>query len=407
MSFVLKLSGLILFMLATIAAAQTTPVTFNTNFEDASLGTVEKLGENSFRCHVLGQYDERGRNRQANWYYFRMDHVKGRALTVTLTDFVGEYNDRPGAVAMNAAIHPVVSTDGRLWKTIDAMRWDDQRKETILSLKVDSDSLWIAHVVPYTTSDLHRLIEEVDRHPAALVETIGKSVNGRDLYLLTVTNPTINSSGKKVLWFIARQHAWETGTSYVMEGALRFITSEDPKAAELRDRFIFKFIPMMDPDGCATGKVRFNANGYDVNRHWDEVDLNNKEHLRLMPEIWYGKRAIFSWVDAGRPIDLMVNLHNTETNEYLETNATDEPNLKRIRKFYDLLTSQSSFDPPRPLVLTTEPVTTTDSLYAQKRIPVMLMEQRITPGKKFDHALMPDERRAFGRQLLECMSEAD
>ena len=28
--------------------------------------------------HVEGQYDERGRNRQASWYYFRMGHVAGR-----------------------------------------------------------------------------------------------------------------------------------------------------------------------------------------------------------------------------------------------------------------------------------------------------------------------------------------
>ena len=72
-----------------------------------------------------------------------------------------------------------------------------------------------------------------------------------------------------------------------MEGALEFITSDDAIAGELRDKVVFLFTPMLDPDGCATGQVRFNANGYDVNRHWDEVDLRSKSHLERMPEIWY------------------------------------------------------------------------------------------------------------------------
>ena len=50
-------------------------VTFNTNFEGGSLGRVENLSDDAFRFHVDGQYDERGHNRQASWYYFRMDHV--------------------------------------------------------------------------------------------------------------------------------------------------------------------------------------------------------------------------------------------------------------------------------------------------------------------------------------------
>src|SRR5688500_1089969 len=81
----------------TTGPADSSPVTFNTHFEGGSLGRVEKLSPTEFRCHVEGQHDERGRNHQASWYYFRMDNVRGRDLTVTLTDFVGEYNDKPGA----------------------------------------------------------------------------------------------------------------------------------------------------------------------------------------------------------------------------------------------------------------------------------------------------------------------
>ena len=43
-------------------------------------------------------------------------------------------------------------------------------------------------------------------------EIIGKSVEGRDLYLLTI------GSGKNVIWLMTRQHSWESFTSWVGEG---------------------------------------------------------------------------------------------------------------------------------------------------------------------------------------------
>ena len=79
------------------------------------------LGEDAPRRRRLGQQDERGRNRAATWYCFRMDHVQGRDLTITLTDFVGEYNDVPGSVPMNDKIRPAMSEDGQTWTHAEDM----------------------------------------------------------------------------------------------------------------------------------------------------------------------------------------------------------------------------------------------------------------------------------------------
>ena len=174
---------------------------------------------------------------------------------------------------------------------------------------------------------------------------------GRDLHLVTVTAADVDDRDKVTVWLQARQHAWESGTSYVMEGALRFITSDDPKARALRRKVVFLFTPMVDPDGCATGQVRFNANGFDVNRHWDEVDLRDKRYLARMPEIWYVKKAIASHVDSGRKIHLMLNLHNTETGEYLSTRAADEASRGIVGKLSDRLVRETSFRPSHGPVL--------------------------------------------------------
>jgi hypothetical protein len=394
---------------ADVRAAATTPstqpITFNLNFEGASLGTIETLADATFRCHVEGQHDERGHNRQASWYYFRMDHVNGRDVTLTLTDFVGEYNDKPGACPMGPDIVPVYSYDGRTWKHFDRCAWDDAKKEATICFRGEADTIWIAHVPPYTPRDLRRLLDDVRRSPHAMIEVIGKTVQGRDIPLVTVTDLGAADAAKRVVWLQARQHAWEAGTSYVMEGALRFVISDDPAARALREKVIFKFTPLVDLDGCANGKVRFNANNYDVNRHWDAVDLRNPDMLRLMPEIWYTKKAIAAQMSR-QPIDLMVNLHNTETGEYLATSVDDPTVLGRIHGFERILAARTTFDSSRPLTLAGSTVKDTNLLWSQHRVPVMLMEQRIATSKKLGRRPTVEDRLIFGRALPEAMAEA-
>src|SRR5262245_2296612 len=160
------LAGLLVFtVVMTYAGAgappERPPVTISKDFEGGSCGRVEVLGETTFRCHVEGQSDERGRNRQASWYYFRLDGVKGRDVTLTLTDFVGEYNDKPGAVPMTADTVPVFSDDDETWRHFPSMQWDDARKEATLRFRPERDTIWVAHVPPYPPRRLRRLLAEV------------------------------------------------------------------------------------------------------------------------------------------------------------------------------------------------------------------------------------------------------
>src|SRR4051812_5450560 len=169
-------------------AAVSAEVTFSTAFEGGSIGRIEKLDETAFRVHVLGQQDERGRNRAATWYCFRMDHVQGRELTITLTDFVGEYNDVPGSTPMNEKIRPAMSEDGQTWGHAEDMTWDKEKKEATVRIKPKRDSVWLATQPMYTHSRFTGLVEELKQSPHARVEVIGKSVQGRDLLLITVTD---------------------------------------------------------------------------------------------------------------------------------------------------------------------------------------------------------------------------
>ena len=58
----------------------------------ASLGRMEKVSATHFRLGAKGEKDQDGRNRQANWYYFRVDGAGTQELTLDMVDLPGEYN---------------------------------------------------------------------------------------------------------------------------------------------------------------------------------------------------------------------------------------------------------------------------------------------------------------------------
>ena len=139
-----------------------------------------------------------------------------------------------------------------------------------------------------------------------------------------------------------RQHSWETGSSWVGEAAIRTLLATQT----LREQVTWKILPLCDPDGVARGGVRFNVNGFDLNRNWDVVDPVK------MPEITAQRDAVRKWLNAGNTIDFLLSLHNTETAEYLEGppdgggNGRFKPLAERV---FQALTEQTSFAPTRPL----------------------------------------------------------
>jgi hypothetical protein len=149
-----------------------------------------------------------------------------------------------------------------------------------------------------------------------------------------------------------------------------------------------------------------------VNRHWPEVDLVSKGRLRAMPEVWYTKKAIVAAHVLGPPIDLLVNMHNTETGEYLAAQVDDDDAFARLSKLEALLIERTRFDPSKRLArwrpsgpADRRPRDTTNSLWDERRIPAALIELRISAGKKLGRHPTTADRLAFGRELIEAMAE--
>lgn len=68
---------------------------------------------------------------------------------------------------------------------------------------------------------------------------------------------------------LARSHPGESVTSFVCQGFLEFLMGSHPIANILRENFVFKVIPMINPDGVFLGNNRCNLIGQDLNRAWN------------------------------------------------------------------------------------------------------------------------------------------
>jgi hypothetical protein len=395
-------------MLALLLAA----ITVSTNFEAGSVGRVEVVSPTHLRCPVVGESDQDKRNRQASWYYFRLDGLPSTEVVIELTDLVGEYNYRPGTHPVSARTRPVYSYDQRAWQHFSdrEVEWDEKEIRLRLRFTPTRRRMWIAHVPPYTTTDLRRLLRVFQRHPHLRSEVVGKTVHGRDMTLLTVTNPGKPEQGKKIIWLMFRQHAWEASTSHVCEGALRFLLSRDPEAVRLRDEVIWKIFPMADPDGVARGGVRFNAHGYDLNRNWDAVDPVK------MPEIAAQRKAILDWVESGRRIDFFMAFHNTENAEFIEGPIPDSDNeFRRLaERTLRLLSETTSFHATRPLRASGASTTpgqpgrmaVYQGLYHERKVPALLMEQMVEYNSKLGRLPTVSDCLRFGAELARALAAA-
>ena len=89
----------------------------------------------------------------------------------------------------------------------------------------------------------------------------------------------------------------------MMRGVLYFLTDPDSEEARLlRENFVFKVIPMLNPDGVINGNYRCSLAGCDLNRRWK---FPSKQ---LQPTVYHTKRLLKK-VHLERTCVLYCDLH--------------------------------------------------------------------------------------------------
>ena len=125
-------------------------------------------------------------------------------------------------------------------------------------------------------------------------EVMIKSYEGRLVHLLTVSSNSDKEEekeekiheelfnhgeraisfkkNKKVVLISARVHPGEAPASYAFNGLLSFLLSNDARAYLLRKNFVFKLVPMLNPDGVYHGHHRMDTFGQNLNRFYIDPD---------------------------------------------------------------------------------------------------------------------------------------
>lgn len=160
------------------------------------------------------------------------------------------------------------------------------------------DVCYFAYHYPYTYSTLKMHLSKLEAlrtpHIYLRQDILCETLGGNSCPLLTITAlPESNSNdhicqfrNRPLIFLSARVHPGETNASWVMKGTLEFLMGTSPLAASLREAYIFKIVPMLNPDGVVNGNHRCSLSGEDLNRQWQNP---NPE---LHPTIYHTKSLL-------------------------------------------------------------------------------------------------------------------
>jgi len=138
----------------------------------------------------------------------------------------------------------------------------------------DNDTVYIANCYPYTYSDCQIYLQKMQKQATKSIlkrTVLCKSLAGNDLDLLLITNFDSSEdeiAARKAIILTARVHPGETNSSFIMQGILELLTGQDKLAKQLRNTYVFKVVPMLNPDGVIIGNYRCSLSGLDLNRQY-------------------------------------------------------------------------------------------------------------------------------------------
>ena len=195
-----------------------------------------------------------------------------------------------------------------------------------------------SYCYPYTYSNLSNFLSSISINTNYLrFEEIGKTNLKNPLQMLLITNfkdTFENLSKKQCILLTSRVHPGESNSSYIIEGLIEFLLSNDPIAIKLRKIFIFKIIPMLNPDGVILGNFRCNFKGFDLNRMWTE------ENNEFCPTIYYVHQIIQKTLNS-REIFFYCDFHghSVKQNFFLYSCKEKRENNINYVKYHELVFS--------------------------------------------------------------------
>uniref|UniRef100_G3T4A3 AGBL carboxypeptidase 3 n=1 Tax=Loxodonta africana TaxID=9785 RepID=G3T4A3_LOXAF len=296
---------------------------FEARFESGNLQKVVKVAEYEYQLTVRPDLFT---NKHTQWYYFQVTNTQAEiAYRFTIVNFT-----KPASL-YNRGMRPLFYSEKEAkvhnigWKRIgDQIKYyknnlgQDGRHYFSLTWTFqfphNKDTCYFAHCYPYTYTNLQDYLSGINNDPVrskfckirVLCHTLARNM----VYVLTITTPLKNTElrKRKAVILTARVHPGETNSSWIMKGFLDYILGGSSDAKLLRDTFIFKVVPMLNPDGVIVGNYRCSLAGRDLNRSYTSV---LKESF---PSVWYTRNMIRRLMEK-REVILYCDLHGHSRKE--------------------------------------------------------------------------------------------
>ncbi|XP_072722856.1 cytosolic carboxypeptidase 3 isoform X3 [Ciconia boyciana] len=300
---------------------------FEARFESGNLQKVVKINEFEYQLTLRTDLYT---SRHTQWYYFQVSNMQaGVPYRFTIVNFTRRNS------LYKCGLRPL------LYSEADAKKHKVGWRRTGNEIKYyknnagqgghqyfsltwtfqfphDGDTCYFAHCYPYTYSKLQEYLVAISKDPVkskfCKIHILCHSLAGNIVYVLTITTPPQSGKGtkRKAVILTARVHPGETNSSWIMKGFLDYILGNSGKAQLLRDNFVFKVVPMLNPDGVIVGNHRCSLTGQDLNRKY------RSKVKKCYPSIWYtrnmikrvmGERDVFLYCD--------IHGHNRKQNVFM------------------------------------------------------------------------------------------
>ena len=172
-------------------------------------------------------------------------------------------------------------------------------------------SMYFSYFPPFSYARHLSLIAKCTTSPHANVESLGQTLEGREMECITV------GTGPLVCWVIHRQHPGETMAEHYAEGLLTRLLGLDTEgiiddqASRCLALYTFHIIPCMCPDGAVRGHLRTNSVGANLNREWATKGDYQAPTLERSPEVYHVLRKMD---ETG--VDCCLDIHGDEELPY-------------------------------------------------------------------------------------------
>ncbi|CAA0118208.1 Uncharacterised protein [BD1-7 clade bacterium] len=259
-------------------------VSITSNFESGNIGRAERAGDAEWDLYLKDDNNDASLPvNWRNWWYVRI-RQQGEAQTLTLNlknrgwnyFYVPVYSyDRLNWFRLDESDVKQVGSSETCNSTTQSPVLDDCELSMRLDASLfDGRPLYLARFYPYTYSQLLTFLKTLEGHECVDQSSVGRTaVFQESIPYLTIRCPDGDDS--QVVWIHGRTHPAESGSSFVLEGAItRLLGDMEENRNNSRNLAVY-IVPMHNVDGVIAGNYRTTPDSLNLEVLWtfDQASL--------------------------------------------------------------------------------------------------------------------------------------